>query len=63
LKAIYENTLSDRIKFKAFSSRTEGHITRTMAAVESEMWHMPTPGLIFEIITRYENLVGRRFKQ
>jgi len=55
LKAIYEITLSDRMKFKAFffPPRTEGHITRTMAAVESEMRHMPTPGLIFETIPSY----------
>jgi hypothetical protein len=53
LKSTYEITLSDRMKFKAFSSRTERHITRTMAAVESEMRHMPTTGLIFETITRY----------
>lgn len=48
LKATYEITLSDIMKFKPFSSTREGHIPRTMAAVESSLQHILTTILILE---------------
>lgn len=61
-KAIYEITLSDRIKFKAFSSRREGHITRTVVGVESELRHIPKLSLLFDSIPRFKDLATRRLK-